>query len=232
MEVALVPIQEILKKGVWHYQPYSQAVREAEAILEQSPYPICPLQEVVESVKRGFSPRGSHFLESGVPFIRQTNLKATQVNFSEVVYISQEDHQKLHQSEVQRGDVLVGLVAAAGPIDIAVYPSDQPANINQNIARLRPLQEALIPDYLVYYMRSTLGQTLLQSRLTGSVIRAISLRALIELPIIHPSVGEQDHIIGRIRSLQRQVQQSVQDAAVLQREAHQQFDRWLREGAA
>lgn len=234
MEVALVPIREVLKKGVWHYQPYSQSVREAEAILEQSLYPVCPLQELVEvgSVKRGFSPRASHYLEAGVPFIRQTNLKSTLVDFSEVAYISQADHQKLHQSEVHRGDVLVGLVATAGPINIAVYQSDQPANINQNVARIRPIKETLIPDYLVYYMRSKLGQTLLQSRLTGSVIRAISLSSLIELPIIHPPVGEQDFIVSRMRSLQRRAQESVQDAEIFQHEAHQQFDRWLKEGVA
>jgi type I restriction enzyme, S subunit len=231
MESTVVPISEILQKGAWHYQPYSKAVRETEAVLQQSPYPIIPLRELVQNVKHGFLQRSHNHLTEGIPVIRLKNLTFLGLNLADVVYISPEDHQKLYQTQLHQGDVLVGLSAASGFINTAVYESDQPANINQSIARLS-LTNNINSNYLVNYLKSEMGQTLLQSHLMGAVIKTISINALMELPIICPPLKEQERIVSNVKSLQQQAAQHSQQSEALQREANQTFDYLLRQGAA
>jgi restriction endonuclease S subunit len=231
MESTIVPISEILRKGAWHYQPYSKSVRETEAVLQQSPYPIIPLRELVQNVKHGFLQKSHNHLTEGIPVIRLKNLTFSGLNLADVVYISPEDHQKLHQTQLHQGDVLVALSAASGFIKTAVYESDQPANINQTIARLS-LTNNINSNYLVNYLKSEIGQTLLQSHLMGAVIKTISINALMELPIICPPLKEQERIVSNVKSLQQQAPQHSQQSEALQREANQTFDYLLRQGAA
>ena len=195
METRLVPISEIRKKGVWHFQPYSQAMQQAETLLEQSPYPVTLLRELVQSANRGFPHSNTTYLTAGIPFIRLNDLKVIGLDLSEVVYISQEDHQKLQQTQIQKDDVLVGLIATFAPINAAVYELDQPANINQHIVRLR-LSDRITPHYLVYYLKSNLGQTLLQSHLMGAVTKTMSVNALMTIPVICPPRLEQERIVA------------------------------------
>ena len=230
MEVTIVPISEILKKGVWHYQPYSKAVRDTEAVLEQSPYPVLPLGEVIESAKRGFFRSNTTNQTEGIPLIRHVNINSGELDLSNVVYISSADHEKLHATQVQTGDVLVGIVAMAGPINSVVYDLDQPANISQHICRLR-LTDSINPYYLVSFLRSNIGQPLLQARLTGAVSRTISIQSLLQLPIICPPLQHQERIASQVKAKKAQAAQHRQRAETLQNEANQAFDQLLKQGA-
>ena len=229
METRLVPISEIRKKGVWHFQPYSQAMQQAEALLEQSPYSVTLLRELVQSANRGFPHSNTTYQTEGIPFIRLNDLKSRGLDLSEVTHISQEDHQKLHQTQIQRGDVLVGLIATFAPINAAVYELDQPANINQHIVRLS-LSDRINPYYLVYYLKSNIGQTLLQSHLMGAVTKTMSVDALMTIPVICPPLIEQERIVVNIKLIQQQATQHSQTAEALYQKANQVFDHLLREG--
>lgn len=230
MEVTIVPISKILKKGVWHYQPYSKAVRDAEAVLEQSPFPVLLLGEVVESAKRGFFRSNTTNQSEGIPLIRHVNINSGDLDLSNVVYISSADHEKLHTTQVQTGDVLIGIIAMPDSINSVVYDLEQPANISQHICRLR-LTDGMNPYYLVYFLKSDIGQYLLQSRLTGAVSRTISIQSLLQLPIICPPLQHQEKIASQVKAKKAQAAQHRQRAEALQNEANQAFDQLLMEGA-
>ena len=232
MEVTIVPISKIIKKGVWHYQPYSKAVRDAEAVLKQSPYPILPLAEVVESAKRGFfhSNIANQTETEGIPLIRSINITSGGLDLSSVAYISSTDDDKLHTTQVQKDDVLVSIVAIAGPINSAVYNLEQSANISQHICRLR-IKNIISPYYLVSFLRSNIGQHLLQARLTGSVSRTISIQSLLQLPIICPPLRHQEQIASQVKAKKAQAARHQPRAETLQNETNQTFDQLLKEGA-
>lgn len=229
MEVAVVPISKILKKGVWHYQPYSKAVRESETVLEQSPYPVLPLADILESAKRGFFRSTTTYQTDGVPLIRPVNIKSGELNMSNMACISWENHEKLKATQLQRGDVLVEIIAMTGPISSVVYDLDQPANISQHICRLR-LTDRVNPYYLVSFLRSDIGQYLLQARLTGAISRTISIQSLLQLPIICPPLKAQEGIASQIKAKKAQANQTQHKAEILQDEADQAFEKLLKEG--
>jgi restriction endonuclease S subunit len=230
METRLVPMNEIRKKGVWHFQPYSQAVQQLDAALAQSQFPVVKLQEFVENAKRGFIYKSTGEAD-GILLIQPRNLTPIGLDLSEVAYITPADHQKLPQTQLQAGDVIVSLAAPSRYAIAAVYRDNQPANITSNLARLR-LKSNIDPVYLAYYFNSDLGQTLIESRMTGAVMRTISLSSLLELPVVYPSLDRQHQIVSYVQNLQQKAIQLSQQGVNLQAEARQMFDRVLKEEAA
>jgi restriction endonuclease S subunit len=230
MEARLVPISEIRKRGVWHFQPYSQAVQQLEADLTQSQFPVVKLQDFVENAKRGFIQKSTGEAD-GVLLIRPRNLTPSGIDLAEVTYINRADHDKLPQTQLQSGDVIVSLVATSRYAIAAVYRDNRPANITNNLVRLR-LNSTIDPVYLAYYLNSDLGQKLIESRMTGAVMRMINLSSLLELPVVYPSLDKQHQIIFYIQNLQQKAIQLSQQGVNLQAEARQMFDRVLKEEAA
>ncbi len=208
MEAVIVPISEICQKGVWNFQPYSQAVREVNAQLEYSPFPVVELGELVIDAKRGFPRRGTNDYE-GIPLITNRNLTQYGVDLTDASYITSEEHQKLEETQVQMNDVLTSLVAH--PTIAAVYKHDQTANISQHILRLR-LKSELAPAYLVYYLNSELGQTLIQSRVTGAIQKMLSINEIMKLPVILPPLSEQKQIVEKIQQIEQQAVEFSQQA--------------------
>lgn len=230
METQLVPISEICKKGVWHFQPYSNAVQQLETDLAQSQFPVIKLQDFVENAKRGFIQKSMGETD-GVLLIRPRNLTPIGLDLSEVAYITPADHHKLPHTQLQTGDVILSLVAPSQQAIAAVYTDNRPANITNNLARLR-LNSNIDPAYLAYYLNSNLGQNLIESRMTGSVIRTINLSSLLELPVVYPSLDKQHQIVFYVQNLQQKAIQLSEQSVNLQAEARQMFDRVLKEEAA
>ena len=55
------------------------------------------------------------YYEQGVPFITSKNLTDTILDFSDIKYISEEDHIKFSKrSHVQNGDILFGMIGTVG----------------------------------------------------------------------------------------------------------------------
>lgn len=227
MEETLVKVSELRKKGVWHFLPYSQQTSHTAALLQKSPFPVQPLETLVrEKPIRGYAIVSSD-ANDGIPVLAGRNISPGDINFEEVDYLTPAAHEKLHHTQVQRGDVLVKLVAQPGIS--AVYAYAEPANFNSHLARLRLKPEA-DPEYLVSYLNSDLGQSLIRSFTTGSVRPVITLAALLSLPVILPPLVEQKRIALKARSLAQEVTKLRENARERQEEARHLFSELLEGG--
>lgn len=233
MEFALVPISEIYQKGVWHFLPYSLSVRKAETALENSNYPIVPLRDLVcgNLIQRGFPLQSIAYQNEGIPLIRLSNLQSGKIDFLNLVYISQANHDKLQKTQLHQGNVLVGLIIRP-MVRVAVYESDQPANINQHIAKLELKQERINPHFLVYYLQTEIAQTLLRYRATGTTQPVISIHSLMELEIPCPPIPVQHKIVNATQIIRQQAEDYQQTAQALQQDVFRQFDNVLWQGGS
>ncbi len=226
MEETLVNVLELRKKGVWHYLPYSKQASNAAALLKRSPYPVQPLKTLMlENPIRGYAIVNSDANE-GVPILVGKNISASGINFEGVDYLTPAAHEKLFNTQVHQGDILVKLVAQPGIS--AVYSSIEPANFNSHLVRLR-LKPEVDPEYFVSYLNSDLGQSLISSFTTGSVRPVITLDALLSLPVILPPLADQERIALKARSLAQEVINLRETAKERQEEANHLF-RDLLEG--
>ncbi|GAX38022.1 restriction endonuclease subunit S [Nodularia sp. NIES-3585] len=228
MEKTMVNLSQLREKGVWNFQPYSQVVTGAMAQLKNSPFPVVKLGTLLVegTTKRGYSVTGFEDV-GGIPLLSARNILAQGINLDHVRYLTPDSHKKLEETQVHQGDVLVSMIMRPGIA--AVYESDEPANINSHLARLR-LTNQIDPAYLVFYLNSDVGQALIHSLSTGSVQPMLTINALNNLLVMLPPIAEQKQIVAEAQRLTQEAGKLSQAAEERRAEAQKLFGK-LFQGA-
>jgi len=121
----------------------------------------------IADVVYGTTPKGASFSEHGVPFIRSQNFDNSLIKISELVYCSEDFHNRNRKSEVMPSDILFAAVGATiGEIAI-VQDSFGRGNINQNIAKIRVKNDSN-PYFVWLFFNSKIGQKQIGRLTTGN----------------------------------------------------------------
>jgi restriction endonuclease S subunit len=225
MEKTIVNLSQLRQKGVWNFDPYSQSVAGAMAELEKSPFPVVKLG-TLGTTQRGYFING---IKDGgeIPLISVRNISTEGINLNHLRYLTPEEHKKLEKTQVHKGDVLVSLIMHPGMA--AVYESEDPANIDTHLARLR-LTDKIDPAYLAFYLNSDIGQAIVRSFSTGSIQPMLTITALNDLPVMLPSLDEQKRIISEAQRLTQEAGKLSKAAEDCRAEANKLFGK-LFQGA-
>ena len=89
-----------------YYQP--EYLNDYKLLSKFALYKIADIADVIY----GTTPKGASFTEYGIPFIRSQNFDNSLINISELVYCSDNFHNKNKKSEVKPGDILFAAVGA------------------------------------------------------------------------------------------------------------------------
>ncbi|BAZ54167.1 type I restriction modification system, N-6 DNA Methylase [Nostoc sp. NIES-4103] len=122
------------------------------------------------------------YLEEGIPFLRCVNIKQFQVNFADVLYISEKSHALLWKSEVKPEMVLLTMSGSAGNVAIAYETWKYPINSNQDIAKIK-FVEGTNPYFVYIFFTTKYGYNQIQRQLVGSVQQHIFLWQIEKLVI-------------------------------------------------
>lgn len=210
----------ILRKDLGRrLDPHSNQVRFRKlfAALERGQYPVRTLSELSVKIFSGSTPasRGDAYSTSldGVRFIRSGEIGSDgRVAETSDVFLKTDVHlTSMKRSQIEKGDVLIAIVGATIGV-VGVYDDYKPANINQAIAAVRLKTDLMRSDFLWLYLRSSLGQALLEY-LKRPVARAnINLQEIGSLPVVVPSLALQDQLISEAnekRSLAIEVEADI-----------------------
>ena len=148
--------------------------------------------KLCDSIFSGITPKsgGDAYTqeENGVLFIKSGCLSYnSEIKFDEASKIKPEIHNGIMKSsKLKKNDVLVAIVGATIG-KIGIFKSEREANINQAIAAIRLKENSnILPEFLVAYLLSNIGQTYLEY-LKRPVARAnINLQeiASIDIPLL------------------------------------------------
>lgn len=134
---------------------------QIETLLARSKFPIVALDrpEFLKHITSGKTPKGIRYLEDGgIPFLGATQITDGKVFIETAPRISEEWHRgKLKDCQVKKDDVLA-TIAGTYIGRSAVFNGLEECNCNQAVAILRVNTENIIPEYLVRYFNSDLGQ--------------------------------------------------------------------------
>jgi type I restriction enzyme S subunit len=221
METAVISLDQIREKGAWHYPLFSAEVRNAEAALRRSPYPRVPFKELVLKTARGFPGIGGSYSEDAViPLLSVSSITTEGIDIEmSSRFISRDEHEKLSRSAVERSDVLVALAVGSKEKVAAVYESDEPANLAPHLALLRLRKSRVDPHYLAAFLNSSVGQSLIAHRTTGSIQRSLTISRLLDLSIPLPPLTEQKGVVEAVRKKQLEAEHREREAARLRHEA-------------
>ncbi|MBE9141716.1 restriction endonuclease subunit S [Planktothrix mougeotii] len=132
------------------------------------------------------------YVSVGYPLITSKNLKNGLIDFSEVSYISAEDHIAINKrSKVDKGDILLAMIGTIGnPVIVDV---DQEFSI-KNVALFKLQNSPVDPRFLKYLLESSIVKKQLERETKGGTQKFVSLKVLRNLEIPLPPIASQRRI--------------------------------------
>jgi type I restriction enzyme S subunit len=141
----------------------------------------------------------------GIPFVTVKNMVSGQLDFSDLNYVSNEDHQIFsRRCQAQRGDVLYSKDGATRGRPCYV-DTDREFSYFVSVALIKPLRERLDGRYLVHLLSSNWIKDRMAEKSRGDMIPHIVLREIRAFPIPTPSLVEQRRIVSELDALQAKV---------------------------
>lgn len=158
--------------------------------------------QLCDFITKGTTPakgRWGNDVDRTVPFIRVTNLSSSGVlDFTDAVFITPQTHEaELSRSRTEPNDVLMNIVGP--PLgQVGVVPTTFPSwNINQAIARFRPLG-GYSSDFLSLALRSQPARGWLSERAKTTAGQTnLTLELCRTVPVPVPPIAEQFAIVDR-----------------------------------
>ena len=163
--------------------------------------PLTSLSEVCE-VKDGThdSPR---YVDDGIPFVTQKNIREDGLSFEKVRFISHDDHSKFYKrSNVARGDILISMIGANR--GMACIVDDARVFSIKNVGLIKK-SDNVDQGYLLAYLKSTRATAYVAEASRGGAQEFIGLTALRKFPIVLPPLVEQTILSKRFHELRDQI---------------------------
>ncbi len=189
-----------IKKRVDAYsnQPYFRALFSR---IQGAGSPVSTFAEMAVTIFSGSTPlaKGDAYIDppAGVRFLRSGEISSDgDIADTSTIHIRQEVHDgQLKRSQIQHGDLLIAIVGATIG-SVGMYTHKDSANINQAIAAIRLHEETIRREFALWYMHSSIGQSLLDY-FKRPVARAnINLEEVGEIPVIVPDASLQNELVS------------------------------------
>lgn len=167
-----------------------------------------------EDLTGGATPLGANYLNEGIKFIRTQNVQRNTIDLCDVVYISEEDNEKLTRSKLEENDILLTITGADFGRIAPVRKNHLPANINQHSVRLH-FKETIDPYFVSTYLNSKYGQSQIFKYSIGVTRPAIDYSAIRKIKISISSPEIQKYIGDKVRRAEelKEEAKKLKDAA-------------------
>jgi type I restriction enzyme S subunit len=143
------------------------------------------------------------FFDEGYPLITSKNLRSGVIDFSNVQYISKEDHLNISQrSGVKKGDVLMAMIGTIG--NPVIVDTDIEFAI-KNVALFKTSQSQS-PEYLRYYLSSDFVVKKMEKDAKGATQKFVGLGYLRSFPIKIPEYEQQLNVVKDLERYERHTQ--------------------------
>ena len=190
------------------------------------------MSELIEEISMG--PFGSNikvecFTDSGVPVLNGSNLVGFRLNEDTFNYVTEEKATSLGKANAYRGDIVITHRGTLG--QIVYIPQNSKYSryvISQSQFRVR-CNEKVIPEYLVYYFHSRLGQHKLLSNASQVGVPSLArpTSTFQKLTISIPPVAKQKEIVKILSSLDDKIELNNAINRNLEEQAQAIFKSWF-----
>ena len=190
------------------------------------------MSELIEEISMG--PFGSNikvecFTDSGVPVLNGSNLVGFRLNEDSFNYVTEEKATSLGKANAHRGDIVITHRGTLG--QIVYIPQNSKYSryvISQSQFRVR-CNEKVIPEYLVYYFHSRLGQHKLLSNASQVGVPSLArpTSTFQKLTVSIPPIAKQKEIVKILSSLDDKIKLNNAINRNLEEQAQAIFKSWF-----
>ncbi len=142
-------------------------------------------------------------------------------------YIDSEKFKQMKRFAVSPDDIIISCSGTVG--EVSIIKKDDPIGIiSQALLLLRVNKNIILPEFLRYFFKTSIGHNSILSRSSGSVQVNIAKRATIEsIPINLPTLIEQDKIVSVLKSLDDKIENNRKINENLEQQAQALFKSWF-----
>lgn len=203
-------MQQLLTKGIGHTK-----FKKTEIGAIPSKWEIGLITDFCKEIFLGLTSKVDYVEENGIPLVRATDINKGVLNFKEARQISKEQHERLTRyRKAELGDVLVSKSGNLGTI--ALVNTEREFSIYESIICLKPQNDILHSEFLMWYLRSSNTQHRMLGGKVGSSVGHLNLTQFRNLIIAIPNVDEQLKIAKILNSLQEKIVKEQQNLSKLQ----------------
>lgn len=189
------------------------------------------LGDFCEKIGSGATPKGGKdtYMEAG-PYrlIRSQNIYNDGFSPSGLVFISDEQAQKLDGVAVQKNDVLLNITGESVARVCLALAQYLPARVNQHVAIIRPFSNTLDSRFLRYFLASPYQQDLMLGLAGGGATRSALTKGMIEnFKIPCPPLSTQSAISEMLSALDDRIFLLRETNATLEVMAEALFKSWF-----
>lgn len=129
-------------------------------------------------------PRASEMIDSGVPFIRATNVVDGKVVDNGLKYISSQKHTELKKGHLKTNDIIIVNRGQIGTVGLVTEEFNN-SNLNSQLAWFRT--NDLDYKYVYYYLNTNRAKSFFDSNQSGGALQQLPIKTLKDLPVFLPS---------------------------------------------
>ena len=188
------------------------------------------LADHIEKIGSGITPRGGDavYVSSGTVLIRSQNIYNNSFHIDGLVYISEEQAERMRGVTVQSGDVLLNITGDSVARCCIVPDQRLPARVNQHVAIIRPKPEKINPRFLMYFLTSPYMQaTMLSLAGSGGTRKALTKGMIEKFRIPRPDIDIQENIVERLSKYDDLIENNRRRIALLEESARLLYREWF-----
>ena len=169
------------------------------------------MEDLIEEIAMG--PFGSNikvdcFVESGIPVLNGSNLQGFKLNEGSFNYVTPKKADSLNKANAYRGDIVITHRGTLG--QIVYIPADSLYDryvISQSQFRIRLNTNLALPEYVVYFFHTRIGQHRLLANASQVGVPAIArpTTTFRKIEIELPALNEQKRIVEILDSLSNKI---------------------------
>ena len=189
-------------------------------------YETCRIADLIDEIAMG--PFGSNikvscFVDSGVPVLNGSNLEGFSLSEKTFRYVTREKADSFNKANAHRGDIVITHRGTLG--QIVFIPQDSKYDryvISQSQFRVR-CNDKVLPEYLVYYFHTPIGQHKLLSNASQVGVPALARPSSTfqQIEVVLPELSIQKRVVEIISTIQKKIanNQELNDNLELQAQA-------------
>lgn len=134
------------------------------------------LGDYILHMSGGATPLGAIYPETGIPFLRVENIMQNCISESNMVYITDEQHQTIARSELKENDVLLTITGVSFGKSAVVTEQFQGSNINQHSVKMTVA--GISPHFLASFLNCKYGYSQSARHVVGVTRPALDYSAI------------------------------------------------------
>lgn len=188
------------------------------------------LADLCTVITKGTTPSniGADFTNRGINYIRSEMITNAKYIVSDgMLYISNETHEKLKRSQLQKGDILFSMAGVYLGKTAVLREEDVPANTNQAVALIRINSLKCNLEYVYYFLN--LPETVTKvNTVSGQAAQPnINLKQIGNIEICLPSLENQNKIVDILSAYDDLIENNQKQIKLFEESAQRLYKEWF-----